>query len=333
MPDFMSLKKWRQTILENKKIIAIGEALIDFIPDKTGCAFSDVTAFSPKVGGAPANVCGAFSRLGGRSMMITQLGNDPFGKKIADELAAYGIDTSAIRFTDEANTSLAFVSLEKDGNRTFSFYRKPSADMLLSPEQIEEKWFDDAYALHFCSVSLGDFPMKDAHIRAIEIAKNKGMLISFDPNLRFPLWNDREKLRSRVNKFIPMCDILKISDEESEFITGETNIDKAVPKLLDKGVKLIVYTCGKNGAYAYTRNAEAYSSSICVKAVDTTGAGDGFIGSFLWKLQSNGINVDNISSIEENVLKECLEFSNKFCYVSVQSEGAIASYPTIDQLK
>lgn len=319
--------------MENKKIIAIGEALIDFIPDKTGCSFSEVTAFSPKTGGAPANVCGAFSRLGGSSMMITQLGNDPFGKKIADELKYSGIDTSAIRFTDEANTALAFVSLEKDGNRTFSFYRKPSADMLLSPNQIDEKWFDDAYALHFCSVSLGDFPMKDAHIRAIDIAKNKGMLVSFDPNLRFPLWNDREKLYSRVNEFIPMCDILKISDEELEFITGKTDIDKAVPELLDRGVKLIIYTCGKNGAYAYTNHIKVCASAEKVKAVDTTGAGDGFIGSFLWKLQNLGINSENIIYTDETKLRKCLEFSNRFCAISVQSEGAIASYPSIEQLQ
>lgn len=318
--------------MESKKLIAIGEALIDFIPDKTGCAFGEVTGFSPKVGGAPANVCGAFSKLGGRSMMITQLGNDPFGMKIADEFSGYGIDTSAIRFTDEANTALAFVSLAKDGNRTFSFYRKPSADMLLSPEQLDEKWFEAAYALHFCSVSLGDFPMKDAHIKAIEIARTNDMLISFDPNLRFQLWNDHKKLYQRVNEFIPMCDILKISDEELEFITGESDIKKAVPILIDKGVKLIVFTCGKDGAYAYTQNAEAFSPTKKVKAVDTTGAGDGFIGSFLWKMQSLGITSDNIGSIDENALRECLDFSNKFCAISVQSEGAIASYPTIDQI-
>lgn len=318
--------------MESKKLIAIGEALIDFIPDKTGCAFGEVTGFSPKVGGAPANVCGAFSKLGGRSMMITQLGNDPFGMKIADELSGYGIDTSAIRFTDEANTALAFVSLAKDGNRTFSFYRKPSADMLLSPEQLDEKWFEAAYALHFCSVSLGDFPMKDAHIKAIEIARKNDMLISFDPNLRFQLWNDHKKLYQRVNEFIPMCDILKISDEELEFITGESDIKKAVPMLIDKGVKMIVFTCGKNGAYAYTQNAKAFSPTQKVKAVDTTGAGDGFIGSFLWKLQSLGITSDNIGRIDENALRECLDFSNKFCAISVQSEGAIASYPTIDQI-
>lgn len=313
--------------MENKKLIAIGEALIDFIPNKAGCAFSEVTEFAPKVGGAPANVCGAFSRLGGKSMLITQLGNDPFGHKIANELATFGIDTSAIRFTEEANTALAFVSLEKDGNRTFSFYRKPSADMLLAPAQIEEKWFDDSYALHFCSVSLGDYPMKDAHIRAIEIAHKNGMLISFDPNLRFPLWNDKNKLHSRVNEFIPLCDILKISDEELEFITGENDIKKAAPKLFAKGVKLIAYTCGKDGAYTFTENAEAFSPAEKVNAVDTTGAGDGFIGSFLWKLQSLGINAANISEADECALKKCLDFSNRFCAISVQSEGAIASYP------
>ena len=313
--------------MENKKLIAIGEALIDFIPNKTGCAFSEVTEFAPKVGGAPANVCGAFSRLGGKSMLITQLGNDPFGHKIANELATFGIDTSAIRFTEEANTALAFVSLEKDGNRTFSFYRKPSADMLLAPVQIEEKWFDDSYALHFCSVSLGDFPMKDAHIRAIEIARKNGMLISFDPNLRFPLWNNKNKLHSRVNEFIPLCDILKISDEELEFITGENDIKKAAPKLFAKGVKLIAYTCGKDGAYTFTENAEAFSPAEKVNAVDTTGAGDGFIGSFLWKLQSLGINAANISEADECTLRKCLDFSNRFCAISVQSVGAIASYP------
>lgn len=314
--------------MENKKLIAIGEALIDFIPDKTGCPFSDVTAFSPKIGGAPANVCGAFSKLGGSSSLITQLGDDPFGHKIADGLAFYGIDTSAVSFTDKASTALAFVSLEKDGNRTFSFYRKPSADMLLSPQQLKDEWFDNGYVLHFCSVSLGDFPMKDAHLRAIEMARKNDMLISFDPNLRFPLWNDRRKLFDRVNGFIPLCDILKISDEELEFITGESDIEKAVPKLLDKGVRLIIYTCGKNGAYAFTQNAKAYSPAVSVKAVDTTGAGDGFIGSFLWKLQSLGINEKNLSLTDENVLKQCLDFSNRFCSISVQAEGAIASYST-----
>lgn len=319
--------------MENNKLIAIGEALIDFIPNKTGCAFDDVTAFAPKVGGAPANVCGAFTRLGGTSAIITQLGDDPFGKKILHEFNAYGIDTSTVSLTDKANTALAFVSLEKDGNRTFSFYRKPSADMLLTPEQLREEWFEAAYALHFCSVSLGDFPMKDAHCRAIEYAKSNHALISFDPNLRFPLWEDLEKLKDRVNSFIPLCDILKISDEELEFITGEKDIEAAVPGLLEKGVKLILFTCGSEGAYAFTRHAKAFAPSLRVKAVDTTGAGDGFIGSFLWMLKERQVSLENLTNVDEATLTECLTFSNRFCALSVQKEGAIASYPDLSYMK
>lgn len=319
--------------MENKKLLAIGEALIDFIPDKTGCVFADVTAFSPKVGGAPANVCGAFARLGGRAALISQLGDDPFGHKIADELAACGIDTSAVAFTDKANTALAFVSLAADGNRTFSFYRKPSADMLLEPEQVDARWFDEAYALHFCSVSLGDFPMKEAHERAIALARDRGALISFDPNLRFPLWDDHELLRRRVNAFIPLCDVLKISDEELEFITGEREIARAVPALFAQGVRLVVYTCGGGGAYAYTRAAQAFSPARPVRAVDTTGAGDGFIGSFLWKLQSGGRNAANLDAIDAETLRACLDFSNRFCAWSIRSPGAIASYPRPEQLE
>lgn len=319
--------------MENKRLIAIGEALIDFIPNRTGCDFDEVTGFAPKVGGAPANVCGAFSRLGGTSMIITQLGDDPFGKKIIHEFEYYGIDTLAVSLTDMANTALAFVSLEKDGNRTFSFYRKPSADMLLNPDQIKEKWFREAYALQFCSVSLGDFPMKDAHYKAIEYARKNKSIISFDPNLRFPLWNDLNKLKSRVNEFIPMCDILKISDEELEFITGEDDIQSAVPALFDKGVKLILFTCGSKGAYAFTRNFMAFSPSLSVKAVDTTGAGDGYIGSFLWMLKEKNITLENLNEIDKSTLVECLEFSNKFCALSVQKEGAIASYPKLCCMK
>ena len=155
----------------NDMLIAIGEALIDFIPDKKGCEFDEVTAFSPKLGGAPANVCGAYARLGGRARLLTQLGDDPFGHKILKELSGYNIDTSCITLTAEANTALAFVSLGARGARTFSFYRKPSADMLYSPQNIKDDYFENVFALHFCSVSLGDFPMKQAHKAAIAAAR------------------------------------------------------------------------------------------------------------------------------------------------------------------
>lgn len=311
-------------------LIAIGEALIDFIPDKTGCNFEDVTSFSPKTGGAPANVCGAFSVLGGKSKIITQLGNDPFGRKIEKELKDFGIDTSLISFTDKANTALAFVSLENNGDRTFSFYRNPSADMLFCEEQIREDMFDDAYALHFCSVSLGDFPMKEAHRKAIEAAAKKGSIISFDPNLRFPLWKNKEELFKTVHEFIPMSDIIKISDEELEFLTGERKIENALPKLFTGNVKLIIYTCGSNGAYAYTRTEKAFSPCEQIKAVDTTGAGDGFIGSFLFGLKSMEKTKETLDKMSKLELEKILDFSNQFCGESVKHNGAISSYKKIN---
>ena len=319
--------------MANDALIAIGEALIDFIPDKKGCEFYEVTSFAPAVGGAPANVCGAFSKLGGKSKMITQLGNDPFGDKITRRLKEADIDTSCISYTDKANTALAFVSLNKDGNRTFSFYRKPSADMPLDKDTLKKEWFYDCYAMHFCSVSLGDFPMRDAHERAIEYARNNGALISFDPNLRFQLWDDKEALRETVRKFTPLSDILKISDEELEFITGETDIEKALPKLFCGNVKLVIYTLGSEGAYAFTPSIKLFSPPYKVNVADTTGAGDGFIGSFLWKLKEKSVDAISISDINEVTLKEALNFANKFCAISVQYPGAIDSYPDYETMK
>lgn len=319
--------------MANKRLIAIGEALIDFIPDKSGCEFYEVTGFSPKLGGAPANVCGAFARLGGAARLITQLGSDPFGDKIMRELAEYNIDTSCISRTDKANTALAFVSLTKDGNRTFSFYRKPSADMLLSPGQIKSEWFEDVFSLHFCSVSLGNFPMKQAHCAAIEAARKNDGIISFDPNLRYQLWDDPNELKKTVLDFIPLADILKISDEELEFITDESDYKKAVSKLFVGRVKLVIYTCGDKGAYAFTKNTASFGEAHKVDIKDTTGAGDGFIGSFLWKINELGITSRTLSEIDESRLKECLDFSNSFCAESVRKYGAIPSYPALEEIR
>ena len=317
----------------NNTLAAIGEALIDFIPDRNGCDFNDVTAFSPKVGGAPANVCAAFSILGGSSRMLTQLGSDPFGRKIIGELDRVGVDTSCISLTDEANTALAFVSLAQNGDRTFSFYRKPSADMLYKAESIKETYFDNVFALHFCSVSIGDFPMKQAHKRAIELMRERNGIVSFDPNLRFNLWDSRQALYEAVREFIPLSDIVKLSEDEVGFVTGENSIEKAAQQLFGHSVKLVLYTCGSKGAYAFTKNVKAFSPALKVSAVDTTGAGDGFTGAFLWSLRKMCSVPDELEKLTENELIESLNFANRFCALSVQKKGAIASYPTLDEMQ
>lgn len=316
-----------------KKLLAIGEALIDFIPAETGKELKNVSAFQPKVGGAPANVCGAYGILGGKGALITQLGADPFGDKIVEELEACGIDTSYVSRTMQANTSLAFVALKQDGNREFSFYRKPGADMLLQAETIQKSWFEDIFALHFCSVSLTDCPMKDAHRKAIELALESGAMVSFDPNIRLALWDDASKLRSTILEFAPLAHVLKISDEELEFITGETEIEKALPRLLTGNTELVIYTQGSDGAACYTKKAQTFAAGEKVRAIDTTGAGDGFIGSFLFCLSRDGVTAESLADLEHTVMKQYLQFSNRFCGISVTRNGAIASYPKLEEVK
>ncbi len=316
-----------------RKLIAIGEALIDFIPGQSGVGIKKVESFTPKVGGAPANVCGAFSKLGGDSMMLTKLGQDAFGDKIIEELSGHGIDVSSILRTAEANTALAFVSLAADGNREFSFYRNPSADLLLKPEELKEEWFEESFALHFCSVDLVPSSMKEAHKKAIDLASKCGALISFDPNIRFPLWESKEALRDTILEFIPKANILKISDEELEFITGYKTIEEAKDVLFVGEVKLVLFTKGGDGAEAYTLTQKVDVPSNKVKAVDTTGAGDGFIGAFLYKLMKAEIDIKNIEEINVDNLTEYLRFANRFCEHSVLAEGAIASYPDHHQMK
>lgn len=319
--------------VQNKKLIAIGEALIDFIPESAGSAIKDVNAFLPAVGGAPANVCGAFTQLGGKSEMITQLGIDGFGDKILDAFKEAGIGRSYVKRTDTANTSLAFVALKEDGNREFSFYRNPGADMLFRAEDVQKEWFEDAYALHFCSVSLGDFPMKEAHCIAIQYALENDAIISFDPNLRPALWKDSAEMIATVKEFIPLADIVKISDEELEAITGETSIEAALENLFTDRVKLVIYTEGSAGARAFTKKASAVAECAKVKAVDTTGAGDGFIGAFLWCLHRDGVTTETIEELSEDKLEDYLKFANAFCGISVQKKGAIPSYPTLEALE
>lgn len=311
-----------------KKLLAIGEALIDFIPMQTGVELKEVECFRPVVGGAPANVCGAFSRLGGKSAIITQLGEDAFGDRIVDELGRFGIDTGYVKRTRAANTCLAFVSLKENGERDFAFYRNPSADMLLEPSDVRPAFFADAFCLHFCSVSLGEFPMKQAHERAVALARRAGAAISFDPNLRFPLWEDRAKLKRAVWEFIPKADILKISDEELPFLTGKERIADALPQLFAGSVELVVYTKGPDGAEAYTKKAAAEAAGVKVAATDTTGAGDAFIGSFLYQLYDMGMGLADLPGLTSEVMGRMLRRSNLYCSRSVQQSGAIPSYPT-----
>lgn len=316
-----------------KKLVAIGEALIDFISNDLSMV-KDSNSFTPVVGGAPLNVCGAFSKLGGKSAIITMLGNDSFGDKIIEFTKENNISTNCILRTDEAQTSLSFVSRGENGSRDFSFFRKPGSDMLLKPEQIKKDCFIDCGVLHFCSVSLGRFPMREAHIKAIEYAKNNNAIISFDPNLRFNLWTSKSDLKYNVLHFMMFANIIKISSEELEFITGKNIIEDALDDLFVGSIDLIVYTLGDSGASAYTKKNKAHVDGIKGSGIiDTTGAGDAFIGSFLYQLCKDSKSREDLKDLTEEELRKYLNFSNRYCFKSIKKIGAISSYPTPDEME
>lgn len=311
-----------------KKVLAIGEALIDFIPSVTGCTLDKVPSFTRTCGGAPANVAAAVALLGGRSALLTKLGKDGFGDFIVRTLRDAGVDSAGILRTDEAPTSLAFVSLKEDGGREFSFYRSPGADMLLTAGELNPDVFDGCGALHFCSVDLVECPMKDAHLRAIAYAKDRGAIISFDPNIRLPLWKNSEDCKVAVRQFLPYADLVKISDEESEFVTGISDPCRAAEYLLESGAKLVLLSMGKAGARLYSRQGVLSVGAANTPARDTTGAGDCLIGSFLYRLAKRNITASDLETLSPDQLYRDLAFANRCAGISITANGAIPSYPT-----
>jgi fructokinase len=311
------------------KLISIGEALIDFIPMQKGVELKSVSTFQRVAGGAPANVCACVKQLGIDSVMLTKLGKDAFGDYLLDTLGDVGVDISHIKQTTLANTALAFVSLKLDGDRDFSFYRNPSADMLLEPKDIDESLFKSGDILHFCSVDLVDYPVRKAHDKAIEYARKNDVLISFDPNVRLPLWHDHAEYKRIINQYIDLADIVKISDEEIEFITGKTVSNGAINDLFRGHVKLVIYTKGKDGATVYTKQNHYEESGFSINAVDTTGAGDSFIGAFLYQLLERQVTSHDLESINYS---SYISFANAVGAMVASKMGAISSMPTKEQV-
>jgi fructokinase len=311
------------------KFFSIGEALIDFVPSKIGVQLKKVPSFTKTAGGAPANVCACLAKQNIDSKFIGKLGDDAFGDFLLDTMNSVGIDTSFVSKTDEANTALAFVSLKEDGDREFSFYRKPSADMLLNQDEIIEDWFSKGDFLHFCSVNLIEAPVKYAHIKAIESVKKNGGVVVFDPNLRFPLWDDLDALRQTVLQFANYADIIKISDNELEFITGTADVKAAANMMFKKGIKVFLYTMGKDGARVITKDVDVTCDGFEIKAVDATGAGDAFIGGFISCIISGAIDYANMDS---DICEKLLTFANACGAIVATKHGAIMSMPTTKEV-
>jgi fructokinase len=307
-----------------KGIISLGEALIDFIP-----LDPDNITFQKSPGGAPANVAVGVARLQAKSTFIGKVGNDVLGRFLHKTLSDYGVQTSSMLLTDDIRTGVVFVTLE-NGERSFDFYINPSADRFLTEEEIDEKLFVENKILHFGSISLISEPTRSATIKAVKLAKENGMTVSYDPNLRLGLWDSEEAAKEQIISMLPYADILKISEEELEFITGEKDIEKGAAKLANYEIPLLLVTLGSEGSYVFTKEGHQHVTARKVETVDTTGAGDAFVSGILY--MANEWEGD-IRSLTLETAIEMATFASISGSLAASEKGAMTALPTLDQVK
>ena len=307
-------------------VVALGELLIDFT--ENGISSQGNPIFEANPGGAPCNVLAMLARLGKTTAFIGKVGNDRFGKVLSETIKDCGICADGLVFDDTVHTTLAFVHKKTDGDRDFSFYREPGADMMLRKCEIDEEIIKSAKIFHFGTLSSTHEGVREATRYGVDIAKESGALISFDPNLRPPLWDSLEDARREIEYGFEKCDILKISDNEVEFMTGLTDYDKAVRELMGKyHIKLAFATLGKKGSRAYFGDMQAEFGGFDVDTIETTGAGDTFCGSAL-----NFILEHDINALTENDLKELLAFANAAAAIITTRRGALKVMPEKEEI-
>lgn len=307
-------------------VVALGELLIDFT--ENGISSQGNPIFEANPGGAPCNVLAMLARLGKTTAFIGKVGNDRFGKVLSETIKDCGICADGLVFDDTVHTTLAFVHKKTDGDRDFSFYREPGADMMLRKCEIDEEIIKSAKIFHFGTLSSTHEGVREATRYGVDIAKESGALISFDPNLRPPLWDSLDNAKKEIEYGLSKCDILKISDNEIEFMTGSTDYDKAVRELMGKyHIKLAFATLGKNGSRAYYGDMQAEFGGFDVDTIETTGAGDTFCGSAL-----NFILEHDINALTENDLKELLAFANAAAAIITTRRGALTVMPEKEEI-
>ena len=309
-------------------VIALGELLIDFAAISADTEGYPTMAAHP--GGAPANFLAAVNKFGGKTALIGKVGKDSFGTLLLKTLENSGIDTVGMKQTDEFFTTLAFVSFDEKGDRSFAFSRKPGADTQLRFEEIDLGLIDASRLFHFGTLSLTHEPAKTATQKAVAYAKAQGKLISFDPNLRPPLWASLDDAREQMEWGLRQADIVKISDEEVDFL-WQLSPEEGAKKLLGEyGVKLAFVTCGENGC--------VYKNALCsghvpalsgLNVIDTCGAGDIFGGSAVWKVLQSGKAPE---ALENDELCEIVRFATAAAGLSTQRPGGISSIPDLTEV-
>ncbi len=309
-------------------VVALGELLIDFTCIRTDEAGYPTMAAHP--GGAPANYLAALAKFGGKAALLGKVGQDAFGKLLMQTLQQALIDTTGLVMAEDVFTTLAFVTLDETGNRSFSFARKPGADTCLNYEELDLRLIDEARVFHFGTLSLTDEPARYATYQAVKYARQQGKLISYDPNLRKPLWKDLDVCREQMLWGLGQADVVKISDEEVEFLF-DLGVEAGADHILQNyGVKLVFVTCGAEGCYFSNGTAKGMVPSLQnISVVDTTGAGDIFGGSAMWKLLQQEQRVEELSEAQ---LREIVTFACTAAGLSTTKSGGISSVPDYEDV-
>lgn len=307
-------------------VIAIGELLIDFT--MSGESEQGNNMFEACPGGAPCNVLAMLNKLGRKTAFLGKVGTDQFGVLLKNTLVQVGIGTSDLRMDSEVNTTLAFVHTFPDGDREFSFYRNPGADMMLTEDEVDPEFLKQTKLFHFGTLSMTHEGVRKATKKALDIAKENGLLISFDPNLRPPLWSSLDLAKEQMEYGFQFCDILKISDNEIQFVSGKEDYDEGIQYLQEKyHIPLILLTLGKDGSRAYYKDMRVERGGFKMNTIETTGAGDTFCGSALNYVLEYGL--DNLT---EEQLGEMLTFANAAAALITTRKGAIRSMPEKEEV-
>lgn len=327
-------------------VVCLGEALIDFVATESGATVGEALGFVKAPGGAPANVAAGVAKLGRSSAFLGKVGDDPFGRFLADAFASAGVDTGGMVFSKTERTGLAFVSLAANGERDFCFFRNPSADMTYLPEELDAARISACAIFHFGSISMIDEPARTATLAAVQQAKSEGKLISYDPNLRPPLWRTLEQARETILETIPLADMVKVSDEELGFLLNGNSPDAALSddeaealsaELMARfsTVSLLCATRGAKGCLWRTRGGEqGFLPGFAVEAIDTTGAGDGFIAAVMVALLERNLTTSNrLASLDAETLRAIFLYANAVGALTTTRKGAIPALPTRSEVE
>jgi fructokinase len=305
-------------------IVCLGEILVDMFPAELGRKLSDVSAFQPKPGGAPANVAVAAARLGKSTAFIGKVGEDAFGYNLVQVLRDQGVDTCGVRFDPNARTTLAFIAKPDENTSEYVFYRNPGADPMLRSDELERSLLEGTHALHFGSLSLNGEPIRSTTYQAIKLAAAAGALISFDVNYRHNLWPDPEEAIKQIRMMLPITSLLKMNEFELELLVGHKDLEKACIALITNGPELVVVTLGTQGSYYYCASGHGMVPAFNVQAVDATGCGDASTAGLLCQL----VEDENWhTKLFPDKLQEIVRYANAVGALTATRVGVINAVP------